>query len=205
MLLFSACLLALLPFVAPHENVYALSGSGTTNPSRCYWNIMNKLQARAGSSTRLSYRAVGSTTGIEEFIHEFTTPVIDFASGDIPITTDDFQAMQNAGIEMIHIPVVLGAVSYFHSVPVEQLNLTACLLARIYTGDITKWNDVAIIRNNPNLDVGSLDITVATRLKGSSSTYSTTEVRFFERVPRLLVHLFLTLGHLNTPSTSLYL
>jgi phosphate transport system substrate-binding protein len=82
--------------------------------------------------------------------------------------------------------VLLGAVSFFHSVEdatgmtVPKLNLTACVLAQIYTGVITQWTDPEIKKLNPNLNLPNDDgngITVARRTTGSSSTESVTKVR----------------------------
>jgi ABC-type phosphate transport system substrate-binding protein len=92
---------------------------------------------------------------------------------------DRFSQLNDVGIEMIHLPVLLGAVSFFHSVPgVEKLNLTSCLLARIFSRDITSWDDPDILLKNPALQTSptGLDITVVHRVKGSSSTDGVTNV-----------------------------
>jgi ABC-type phosphate transport system substrate-binding protein len=180
---------------ATPEEVYSLHGSGTTNPSKCYWSIMERMQARSQQNIRVTYRAVGSTAGQDEFINNGTavatdtfesTTLVDFASGDIPLTMARYNVASDANIDVIQLPVVLGAVTFFHSVedangePIAKLNLTACVLADIFTGEITEWDHPDIKALNDNLDLPDGDdntITVARRVKGSSSTDSITKVR----------------------------
>lgn len=171
------------------ETVLGIHGSGTTNPSKCYWNILDKLEARSRLPLHTTYRAVGSTTGMVEFINDLKLDApIDFASGDIPITTEDYERLSGANIGVIHLPILLGAVSVFHSVPnTPDLNLTACLLAKIYTREITTWTDPEIADRNPNLSVPdeAKQITVGVRREGSSSTESFVKVRSLWMLVRL--------------------
>ena len=81
---------------------------------------------------------------------------------------------------MYHLPVLIGAISFFHSVPdVVDLKLNACVLSQIYQLKITSWGDDQIVALNPNLSSTARDtkIIVARRKEGSSSTYSSAEVR----------------------------
>jgi ABC-type phosphate transport system substrate-binding protein len=166
------------------ESILSVHGAGTTNPSKCYWSVMEKMQARSKNPIRLTYRAVGSTTGQVEFVNNGDADaVVAFASGDIPLTEANYNA---ANTEVVHLPVLLGAVSFFHSVEdatgqtIAKLNLTACVISKIYTGEITQWDDQEIKDLNPNLnlpDDNGNGITVARRNNGSSSTESTTQVR----------------------------
>lgn len=180
----SLLLSALSATANPDGTTYSVHGSGTTNPSKCYWSIMERMQARSRLPIRLTYRAVGSTAGGFEFVNNGEAEsVIDFGSGDIPLTADNYN---QANGDVIHLPVLLGAVSFFHSVEgadgytVPKLNLTACVLAQIYTGVITQWDHEDIKALNPNLnlpDDNGNGITVARRNSGSSSTESVTKVR----------------------------
>lgn len=157
-----------------HE--YALDGSGTTNPSRFFWQVMSRLEARAKPAVLLTYRAVGSSTGIHEFIGADQSYVAynDFGSGDVPISADDYTDLTSTqGIDILHVPFSLGAMSFFHSVlgAVGGLNMTACVLADIFKRDITTWDDPEIMALNPNLDVpANQDIIVFRRVFGSSTT-----------------------------------
>jgi len=165
--------------------ILELHGSGTTNPSKCFWNIMEELTEQAGTAVRMSYRAVGSSTGIEEFRERFVNPAADlhvmFGSGDIPIPQETFEEINQGATngQFVHLPVVAGGVSFFHSVPeTPHLNLTACVLGQIYNQKLTFWGDEPIAAINPDLTetAKKTRIRVARRVKGSSSTASITEV-----------------------------
>jgi ABC-type phosphate transport system substrate-binding protein len=106
-----------------------VDGSGTTNPSKCFWHIMAKFNEQIKLPTQFSYRAVGSGTGIKEFLgkgiedadgNELTDtylPYNDFGSGDIPISAEDRSDAISRGIEFVQLPFALSAVTFFHSVP----------------------------------------------------------------------------------------
>lgn len=168
-----------------------IAGSGTTNPSKCFWHIMAKLSAQIKIPTRMTYRAVGSGTGQKEFlgkgikfpdgtVQDTMTPYNHFGSGDIPISADDKEKWNDEGVEFAQLPFVLSAVSFFHSIPGVPsgemgLNMTACLLSRVFSADITTWDHEDIKAINPGLNVApGFPIYVARRELGSSSTYSIT-------------------------------
>lgn len=178
-----------LLLVRAHDDVVQLHGSGTTNPSKCYWKLMDQMMARSKVPLRMTYRAVGSSTGIFEFVGVNHTADFaykaynDFGSGDIPVPSDDYEALRARGSEVVHFPFVLGAISLFHSIPGfsndddNGLNLTSCDIAKIFKREILYWDDDAIQKDNPNLKVPykNYPIKVAHRRKGSSSTASFTE------------------------------
>jgi ABC-type phosphate transport system substrate-binding protein len=179
-----ALVFSLLAALASSPNTYAahqvlgVHGSGTTNPSKCFWNVMDMIEEQTKLPTRMTYRAVGSSTGIIEFIGNTFVPDNDFGSGDIPISTTAFTALQDAGVEMLHLPILFGAISFFHSVQTggKKLNLDACVLAKIFKREITDWTDQEIKDQNPGLDLqGPYPIRVARRVEGSSSTASITQ------------------------------
>lgn len=164
---------------------YTVHGSGTTNPSKCFWLVMGQLEDQARDSVKLSYRAVGSSTGIAESLgadNNFV-PYNDFGSGDIPYPKDKYDSLIASGAEMMHLPFALGAISIFHSIPNVPmgsggLNMTGCLLSRIFTREILTWDHPDIIEENKGLAalLPSKDypITIAHRKNGSSSTASVT-------------------------------
>jgi len=157
------------------QPVISLHGSGTTNPSKCYWTIMDQMMIQAKLPTKMDYRAVGSSTGQAEFLGDGLTSDNMFGSGDIPFSQENYDTLAGS---FYHLPVVLGAISFFHSAPTggQPLNLTPCMIAKILKRDITDWNDSEIKQANPNLDMPSpAPITVAHRVKGSSSTASITK------------------------------
>ena len=142
---------------------------------------------------RLTYRAVGSSVDQSEFLGadlfgaSSAEPFNDFGSGDIPLSKSKYHVLKQEGIEMVHLPYVLGAISLFHNIPNVPdgpggLNLTSCVIAQIFGRKITTWDDPAIIKLNENLATllprKNFPIKVARRVHGSSSTASFTEVSF---------------------------
>jgi ABC-type phosphate transport system substrate-binding protein len=174
------------------EHTLLLHGSGTTNPSKCYWTIMETLMEQTPIPIRASYRGIGSTNGMVEFAYTFNrTANVSagiypnfFGSGDIPVTEAIYTQINdptlNDTAQFVHIPVLAGTISFFHSVPdTPNLNLTACILSQIYTQQITIWGDERIKTINPELstNVDNLLITSIHRSEGSSSTHAATNVR----------------------------
>jgi ABC-type phosphate transport system substrate-binding protein len=109
-----------------------------------------------------TYRSTSSGPGQAEFMGNITHPFIHFASSDYPLPKEKYDVLKNAGKEIIHLPVLTGAIGIFHSVPLLKhedqhvaldLNLTSCLVARIYKGEIEDWNHPDIVAINPNFDL----------------------------------------------------
>ena len=168
------------------DTVISLHGSGTTNPSKCYWLIMDQIMNRIKIPTRLTYRAVGSSTGVKEFTGagtDYTKPFNDFGSGDFPLTSAQYNTLTKSGITVLHLPIVAGPISLFHSVPgvaAGGISLTSCVLARILTRKIIYWDSPEITASNPSLKTPSANypIIVGRRVLGSSSTYALTRVSY---------------------------
>ena len=146
---------------------YQLHGSGTTNPSKLIWLAMDKLEEMAGSTLRMTYRSVGSGTGASDWA-DFTNAG-DFASTDYGLAA----VTSPPGAPFMQLPFQIGAVSLFHNVPgvgTGVMKLSACTVAKIFTGAITNWNDAAIAADS-GLTLPSQTIKVIARSNGSSSTY----------------------------------
>ena len=143
---------------------YQLHGSGTTNPSKLIWLAMDKLEEMAGSTLRMTYRSVGSGTGASDWA-DFTNAG-DFASTDYGLADD-------SSAPFMQLPFQIGAVSLFHNVPgvgTGVMKLSACTVAKIFTGAITNWNHADIAADS-GLTLPSQTIKVIARSNGSSSTY----------------------------------
>lgn len=130
---------------------------------------------------QMTYRGVGSSTGQYEFIGADNDPAYtswsDFGSGDIPLTEAYYHRMKEAGREVAHFPFLIGAMSFFHNIPglpvsgIGGLNMTGCLLAKIFKTTIKTWDDPEILAINPSLSVPTdQPIYVYHRVKGSSTT-----------------------------------
>ena len=142
---------------------YQLHGSGTTNPSKLIWLAMDKLEEMAGSTLRMTYRSVGSGTGATDWA---SANAGDFASTDYGLAAD-------SSAPFMQLPFQIGAVSLFHNVPgvgTGVMKLSACTVAKIFTGAITNWNHADIAADS-GLTLPSQTIKVIARSNGSSSTY----------------------------------
>jgi ABC-type phosphate transport system substrate-binding protein len=127
------------------SSIIQIHGSGSSATRRCFWHVMETLGGQTKIPSRGTYRSIGSGEGVTEFMGNITHPQIDFGSADYPLPKENFDALTNAGVEIVHLPVVMGAVAVFHSLPLVKdsaathLNLTSCLVARMYKGEITDW------------------------------------------------------------------
>eukprot|EP00928_Gymnodinium_smaydae_P099736 TRINITY_DN959_c0_g1_i1.p1 TRINITY_DN959_c0_g1~~TRINITY_DN959_c0_g1_i1.p1 ORF type:complete len:473 (+),score=113.69 TRINITY_DN959_c0_g1_i1:43-1461(+) len=161
-----------------------LDGSGTTNPSKFFWEVMSRFEARAMPAVKMSYRAVGSGTGQYEFIgkdNSYAPYNQDFGSGDIPIGAADHAALVGAGKQILHFPFQMGAMSIFHNIPglpksgAGALKVDACIIAKIFRRLIKTWDDPEIKALNPDLKVPpGQNIEVFHRVLGSSTTSGVT-------------------------------
>jgi len=155
-----------------------LHGSGTTNPKKLIWRVIDKFTSESKTPLRITYRAVGSGTGQSEFMGEANpagafTPYSDFGAGDMPIPTADYDkyAADGGGIGVLHVPFVLGAMSFFHHVPgTAGFQADGCLLAKIFKREVTVWDDPLVVEQNPDLVVPARQPIVVHHRTFSSST-----------------------------------
>jgi len=141
-----------------------ITGAGATFPAPIYskwFSEYNKLHP----NVEVNYQALGSGAGIRQI----TAGTVFFGATDGPMTPDQLLAAPG---KIMHFPTVLGAVvPVFNVNGVNDLKFTGMLLADIFLGKITKWNDPAIAKVNPGVNLPNLDITVAHRSDGSGTTY----------------------------------
>jgi phosphate transport system substrate-binding protein len=126
------------------------------------------------SSVSISYAAVGSGDGIKEF----SAKKVDFGASDVPMTAAEQAAAEGGPI--VQVPVDLGAVVVSYNLDntgalAVPLRLTGAVLARIYLGQITKWDDPAITALNPRDDLPNEHINVVHRSDSSGTTYIFTD------------------------------
>ena len=142
-----------------------INGAGATFPAPIYskWFAeYNKLHA----DVRINYQPLGSGAGIRQ-ISERT---VFFGASDGPMTNEQLAA---ASGRILHLPTVLGAVVPIYNVPgvSQELKFSGPVLANIFLGKITKWNDAAIAGLNAGIKLPDADIVVAHRSDGSGTTY----------------------------------
>ena len=141
----------------------SLTGAGSTlvAPLEGAWAI--DFERRYGES--VTYAAVGSGAGIAQI----TARTVDFGASDAPLTPSQAAACNRC----IQIPWALGAVGISYNIPgVRNLRLTGPVIANIYLGKITNWNDPAIAKLNPGASLPATKIRPVYRSDSSGDTYA---------------------------------
>ncbi len=144
-----------------------LSGAGATFP----FPLISQWQKEYPSKTgvQINYNPIGSGGGIAAI----TSRTVDFGASDAPLTPDQLAACKGC----VQIPWVLSSTSIIYnlsSVP-NNLKLTGPIVANIYLGKITRWDDPAIKKLNPKAGLPSTKITPVFRSDGSGTTYNFTD------------------------------
>jgi phosphate transport system substrate-binding protein len=132
--------------------------------------LMSQWQPTYDTATNvaITYGAIGSGAGIEQI----TARTVDFGASDAPLTSDQFSAAK--GVVQIPWALAATAVAYHVQGVSNQLKLSGPVLAGIYMGQITNWNDPQIAKLNPGVKLPSLKITPVYRSDGSGDTYAFT-------------------------------
>jgi len=143
-----------------------LTGSG----SSFVYPLLNQQieEYRKGNSNiTINYQSSGSGAGIKQVSEQ----TIDFGATDGPMTDEQLKATK--GGQLLHIPLTLGAVAITYNVPnaPKELKIGPTVLADIFLGKITNWNDQQIANDNPGVSLPDSKITVAHRSDGSGTTY----------------------------------
>ncbi|MCA9598526.1 MAG: phosphate ABC transporter substrate-binding protein PstS [Myxococcales bacterium] len=150
------------------ENV-TLNGAGATFPYPLYSKWMSEYN-KQHPNVRINYQSIGSGGGIRQI----SARTVDFGATDAPMK--DEEAKKAPGT-LIHIPTTLGAVVVTYNVPdyTGSLKLTPDVIADVFLGKITKWNDERITGPNPDAKLPDKNISVVYRSDGSGTTAVFTE------------------------------
>ena len=144
-----------------------ITGAGSTFAAPIYgkWG-----EASSGTTgVKINYQAIGSGAGI----NQINNRTVDFGASDMPVAAD-----QLAAHKLMQFPTVIGGVDIIVNVTgvkPNELKLTGAILADIYLGKITKWNDKAIAAINPDLKLPSEAIAPVHRADGSGTTFVFTD------------------------------
>jgi phosphate transport system substrate-binding protein len=127
---------------------------------------------------QVNYQALGSGAGITGILKK----TFEFAGSDAPVSSSQSANYTTAYGPLLEIPETLGGVAIFYNVPgvTVNLNLTGPIVADIYLGKITMWNDSAIQALNPKVTLPAKTIIPVHRSDGSGTTYALTN--YFEKV-----------------------
>ena len=141
-----------------------LTGAGATFPNPLYQKWISEY-GKLNPNVKIDYQSIGSGGGIKQ-IKEQT---IDFGATDSPMSDDD---LKSAPGEILHIPTTLGAVVITYNLEglTKPLRFSPDVIADIFLGKITKWNDPKIMADNPGAILPANDIAVVHRSDGSGTT-----------------------------------
>ncbi len=140
-----------------------ITGAGATFPAPIYGKWAEAYQKATGN--KINYQSIGSGGGIKQIIAK----TVDFGASDMPLTPAELD--KNG---LMQFPAVIGGevlVVNIAGVKPGEMRLTPTVLADIYLGKITKWNDKAIVALNPKLSLPDQLIAVVRRADGSGTTF----------------------------------
>ena len=153
-------ILAAVAFVATAQEI---TGAGATFPAPLYSKWASEYNK--ATNIRINYQSVGSGAGIKQI----EAKTVTFGASDMPLTDEKLQASG-----LFQFPTAIGGVVPVINVKgIEpgQLRLTGTVIADIFLGKITKWDDAAIRALNPALPLPDQAITVVRRADGSGTTF----------------------------------
>jgi phosphate transport system substrate-binding protein len=162
-LLLGASAALTLPVFGAQAQSAQITGAGASFPNPIYQKWAEAVRNAIG--IQLNYQSVGSGAGINQIRNR----TVDFGATDAPLN-----AQQLTEGNLLQFPTVMGSLVAIVNIPgIEdnQLRLTGPILADIYLGKITRWNDAAIVAINPGLPLPNLAIAPAYRADGSGTTF----------------------------------
>ncbi len=141
-----------------------LNGAGATFPQPFLDATIREYTTKVRTNLQINYQGQGSGAGISAL----TNKKVDFAASDAPLT----DSQRTNATNVLHIPETIGAVTIAYNLPdiSSGLKLSGEVVANIYLGTITKWNDHAITALNPTLTLPDHTITTIHRSDGSGTT-----------------------------------
>jgi len=138
-----------------------INGAGATFPAPLYQKWFSEYN-KINPNIKFNYQPIGSGGGIKQF----SEGTIDFGASDAVMKDDQIAKAP----DVVHIPTVLGAVVVAYNVPgLSSVHLSGETLANIFLGKVTKWNDPAIVADNPGATLPDKAIVVARRSDGSGT------------------------------------
>lgn len=146
-----------------------LNGAGATFPAPIYSKWFSEYHA-LHPNVEINYQPIGSGGGIRQV----TAGTVDFGATDGPMTNEQLSASK---VKLLHIPTVLGAVVPIYNLPgvSQELKFSPDVLADIYLGKISNWNDGRIAKDNPGVKLPTQEIIVIHRSDGSGTTFIFTD------------------------------
>ncbi len=146
-----------------------LTGAGATFPYPMYSKWFNDYAIR--TNVKINYQSIGSGGGVRQISEQ----TVDFGATDGPMSDEELGKAK--GGKILHIPTVMGADVVVYNLPEtkETLKLDGALIADIFLGKVTKWNDPRIVAENKGVALPATDIVVVHRSDGSGTTFIWTD------------------------------
>ena len=146
-----------------------LTGAGATFPYPMYSKWFNDYAIK--TNVKINYQSIGSGGGVRQISEQ----TVDFGATDGPMSDEELGKAK--GGKILHIPTVMGADVVVYNLPELKapLKLDGALIADIFLGKITKWNDPRIAAENKGVALPATDIVVVHRSDGSGTTYIWTD------------------------------
>jgi len=162
-------LAALLGAAVPVAAQVQLNGAGATFPNIIYQDWMLTYN-QTHPDVKLNYQSIGSGGGIRQF----SDGTVDFGATDAPMGDSAIAAISG---NVLHIPTVMGAVVIVYNLQgvTQVVKLTPDVLADIFLGKVTKWNDARLASINPGVTLPAADIIVVHRAEGSGTSFAFTD------------------------------
>ena len=146
-----------------------LNGAGATFPYPIYSKWFAEYN-KVHPDVQINYQSIGSGGGIRQVLNG----TVDFGASDGPMSDEQ---LSQAKVKILHIPTVLGAVVPAYNVPgvSGEIKFTPEILANMFLGKITNWNDPAIAKVNPGVNFPNRDVIIVHRSDGSGTTFIFTD------------------------------
>jgi phosphate transport system substrate-binding protein len=146
-----------------------LNGAGATFPNPIYSKWFSEYH-KQHPDVEINYQSIGSGGGIRQV----TAGTVDFGATDGPMSDEQIKSSK---VPIQHIPTVMGSVVPAYNIPgvKEELKFTPDVIANIFLGKITTWNDPAIQNLNKDVKLPNQNINVVHRSDGSGTTYVFTD------------------------------
>ncbi|HZA07064.1 MAG TPA: phosphate ABC transporter substrate-binding protein PstS [Nitrososphaeraceae archaeon] len=166
--------IAIMPVSLSVKSSYAqsqvtINGAGATFPFPLIdtWRVQYQ---KVKPDVNINYQSIGSGGGVKQF----TAKTVDFGASDAPLQKSEQQSAPGA----VHVPETIGSVVVAYNLPSfpnKGLKLSGPVIADIFLGKITKWNDPKIQSMNPGVSLPSSNIVVVHRSDGSGTTFVWTD------------------------------
>ena len=145
-----------------------INGAGSTfiYPMFSKWaDVYHKMHP----DIEFNYQAIGSGGGIEQLL----AGTVEIGASDAPLNNEQIAAAEKAHGPVVHLPEAMGAVAVTYHIPGYKgiLKFTGPVIAKIFMGQITKWNDPELKALNPGVNLPDRPIIVVHRSDGSGDTY----------------------------------